>query len=88
MSDSEELQHRERSSRGGCLLVGLIVLCVCYILSPPIVTLFLIYVVPDSLSEPVSNSLEIVYFPLEWCYENVSWVEAFYNWYMGLFDFP
>jgi len=88
MTEPEELQHRERSSRGGCLFVGAIVLFVFYFLSPPFVSLAVYYIVVDTpLEGPVFNILEIVYFPIGWAYENLDWVQSFYNWYDGLFEF-
>jgi hypothetical protein len=87
MSETEELQHREHV-RGGCVLVGAIALLVFYVLSPPFVAFCMNHIVPDSLVMATIKTLQIVYFPLQWGYDNLDWVKSFYDWYRQLFDFP
>ena len=75
-------------------LLVVFVSLVIYVLSP-IPVGFGVYSLLDQLPdeiydkiEPVfSQTIEFVYYPLQWLYDNVPAVEAFYDWYGELFDY-
>lgn len=65
------------------VLVGAIVLLLGYVLSP-VPVLVLINHTGLSESDSVQSAIETVYLPLEWLCENVSLVEAFYDYQSDL----
>jgi hypothetical protein len=78
--NGEEIQHVERRSSGaGCIVVGVVFLVVFYVLSPPLV--FLMLGGPPPPGNPMFTFVTIFYFPLEWMYQEVPFVRAFYDWY-------
>lgn len=78
MDDSEEeLVHREKSSIGPMLAVGLIFLPMLYILSPP-------FTYP-LFSGPGDETFQAIYWPLIQLSHAYEPVNDFYNWYGQLF---
>ena len=80
MSEPQELQHRERHSRGGCFIVGFLVLLLGYVLSPPFAEM-----AREHLPRQLETVLIYFYTPLAWLYENTDAFENFYDWYLELF---
>lgn len=79
MSDHkpEELVHREKSSIGPIVSVGLIFLPILYILSPPFVYAF--------VSGPNDKVFRTIYWPLIFLSLKFEPIQDFYNWYGELF---
>lgn len=80
MNDQEsELVHRERHKSGPIIAVGLLLLPILYILSPPfIVPLF----GPNPIANPVCRTF---YYPLIYLSKQFDAINDFYIWYASLF---
>ena len=72
-----ELVHREKSSIGLILVMGLIFLPLLYILSPPIVY--------PLFSGPGDENFRTLYLPLIYLSQQFDQIQDFYNWYGQLF---
>lgn len=82
MPDDTPRSDDERRGWTG-YLVAVPVLLVLYALSPgPVMWMF----GHGRLHRPTPAWLRVVYAPLGWLIENVEWVAAFYDWYLGLFQ--
>jgi Na+-driven multidrug efflux pump len=75
--DQRELVHREKSSNGLILVVGLFFLLLLYILSPPFAYLL--------FKDPSNESFRTLYMPLIYLSGQYDPIQEFYNWYGQLF---
>lgn len=88
MSEAEELQHRERSSRGGYVVaVGAAVLLAVDVLSPPFV-IMLAQSMAMTGWDGFFRDVLMIYAPLEYLADQVRWIGNFYDWYLALFGVP
>ena len=78
-TEEQELVHRERSKGGLIVVMGLLLLLVVYILSPPFVYLM--------LGKPLNADpvCEVIYTPLIYLDREFPFVREFYEWYGSLF---
>lgn len=72
-----DLVHREKSSIGPIVVMGLFFLLLVYILSPPIVY--------PLFSGPGDENFRTLYLPLIYLSQKFDVIQAFYNWYGQLF---
>jgi len=86
-TESEEPQQRERGPRGGCVIVGAMILFLLYALSPPFVSM-LAQSMAMTAWGGFFRDLFKIYTPLEYLADQVKWIGDFYNWYFGLFGVP
>jgi hypothetical protein len=47
----------------------------------------MIEMMPLSVQDAMHPVWDALFWPLQWCYEHSSTVDAFYDWYESLFDF-
>ena len=75
MNETEpELVHRERHKGGPIIAMGLLVIPLLYLLSPP----FIVPLIPERV-------IYIVYYPLIYLSMKFPVIDHFYNWYASLF---
>ena len=78
-AEEPELVHRERSRGGPILAMGLLLLPVVYILSPPFVYLL---VGAPLITDPFCR---VIYYPIIYLGQEFPVIHEFYQWYGSLF---
>lgn len=70
----------KKAAKWWLVILG-VVLPVLYVLSPgPIMKIL----ESGSRNGVVDEFFQIVYFPLEWLYNHVGWIQVFYDWWFGV----
>ena len=84
MTEPDAEPEKRTKSRRGCGCLGLLLLFVGYILSPPILVLGT-ESLPEGVQPAVTSVLITFYSPLAWLMIKVLSIREFYDWYYGLF---
>lgn len=79
ISSDAPVSQRDSSGRGFAVVFLVVGTLVVYILSPAMV----MRMYPGGPPGHMQATLETVYAPLQWGYDNVPWVESFYDTYFA-----